>query len=94
MAFCGVMWKGNGFTGLSKDELLVFFDGESKIAGSTFSLSKSSSKDLLTGESTLLVEMMLGLPFKADVFCAMRPDKVSYLTSECNVPVAYHSGDS
>lgn len=81
MDFLGVKLNVNGFTGLSKDEsLLVFFEGESNRAGSTFSLSKSSSNDLLTGEFTLLVEMMLGLPFRAEVFWATRPDKVSYVT--------------
>lgn len=68
------------FVGLSKERLLVFFDGESKTFGSTFSESKSSSKDLFTGGFTLLVEMMLGLLLRAEVFCAMRPDKVSYVT--------------
>ena len=56
--------KVNGFTGFSNESLLVFLDGESNNAGSTFSLSKSSSKDRLTGDEMLLT--MLD-------FCAMMP---------------------
>lgn len=81
IAFGGVVkLKLNVFVGLSKESLLVFFDGESKTFGSTFSESKSSSKDLFTGEFTLLVEIMVGLLLTAEGFCAKRPDKVSYVT--------------
>ena len=40
--FCGVRLNVKGFTGLANASFLIFLVGESKTAGSTFSLSKSS----------------------------------------------------
>ena len=69
-----------GLKGMSETSLLLFFEGELKIAGSTFSLSTSSnvegSNGLLVGENRLFEIDMLALSF-TKVLCAKTPILVS-----------------
>lgn len=69
-----------GLIGFSIPSLLLFFDGEQNIVGSTFSLSKSSkveaSNGLFPGESTLFEDMILDLPLAGE-HCAARPTGAS-----------------
>ena len=72
-----------GLNGFSTTSLLLFLDGELKIAGSMFSLSNSSkvegSHGRLVGENSVLETDMLALPFDGD-FCAKMPGFVSVLS--------------
>lgn len=72
----GVMVKVKGLNGFSETALLLFLLGEVRLAGSTFSLSKSSktagSKGRLVGE----VKDMAGLPLDM-VLLEIKPSLVS-----------------
>lgn len=63
----GVMVNVKGLNGFSETSLLLFFEGELKMAGSTFSLFFSSytvgSKGRLVGEKRLFVKDALAFPF-------------------------------
>lgn len=74
--------KVKGLNGFSETLLLLFFDGEQNMAGSTFSLSTSSnvegSNGLFVGESTVFDIEILALPLNVEL-CAARPGLVSIL---------------
>lgn len=76
MDFDGAREKVKGLNGFSETSHLLFLDGELRLAGSMFSLSKSSnvegSNALLVGEKTLFDMPMLALPVDVD-FCASMP---------------------
>ena len=81
MDFAAVMVKVKGLDTLSKASLLLFFDGDLRAAGSTFSLSYSSktagSKGRLVGE--FMVNDMPGLPVET-LLLVERPRGVSFLS--------------
>ena len=90
-----VILKVKGLTGLSNTSLLVFFEGELKMAGSTFSPSKSSK---LESSNTRLFELdtlfsgdMAVLPPRADLVVD-KPSHVStaHITVDSGA-LAHHS---
>jgi hypothetical protein len=86
----GVSENVNGLCGLSMPSLLLFFEGEQSVAGSTFSLSMSSnsegSKGRFTGENAGFEMDTVDLTLDADL-CTSKPVAVSieaYQLDDCS----------